>query len=203
MGDKDTYSGANYGSATDRKSHSSSEVKALPPKEGSTEDQEANFLAETIAKAKAAYRSSKQESKQDNSGPALSPVVGQKRSREEDPTSGTEREQALKKLAMEMRQQRPAGRIAVNPAFLHGHPPPNGSGQGPISHSHSPTPMPYPIPEGPPGPSGPPPRAPERIFAENYPVEYAYVGLIIGKHGDNLKRIEKESGTRMKFAPGM
>ena len=199
-GDKDTSSTARPRSPTDRKSNSLTDSKPFPLKDALDEDQEANFLAETIAKAKAAYRSSRLESKHESSDPALSPVAGQKRSRDDDPTSGPEREQALKKLAMEMRHQRPAGKIAVNPAFLQGPPPSNGSGQSPGSYHYSPTPLPYSTPEGPPGP---PPRAPERIFSENYPVEYAYVGLIIGKHGDNLKRIEKESGTRMKFAPGV
>jgi far upstream element-binding protein len=34
------------------------------------------------------------------------------------------------------------------------------------------------------------------------PIDTAHVGMVIGRGGETLRRIERESGARVQFAPG-
>jgi len=48
-----------------------------------------------------------------------------------------------------------------------------------------------------------PRRSPvSRDFEEKMTIETIHVGMVIGRGGDTLRRIERESGARVQFAPG-
>jgi far upstream element-binding protein len=40
-------------------------------------------------------------------------------------------------------------------------------------------------------------------YEDEMPIDTAHVGMVIGRGGETLRRIERESGARVQFAPGM
>jgi far upstream element-binding protein len=40
-------------------------------------------------------------------------------------------------------------------------------------------------------------------YEDQMPIDTAHVGMVIGRGGETLRRIERESGARVQFAPGM
>jgi len=49
---------------------------------------------------------------------------------------------------------------------------------------------------------GPRPSPVSRDYEEKMTIETIHVGMVIGRGGDTLRRIEHESGARVQFAPG-
>jgi far upstream element-binding protein len=44
---------------------------------------------------------------------------------------------------------------------------------------------------------------PQKDYEDQMPIDTAHVGMVIGRGGETLRRIERESGARVQFAPGM
>jgi far upstream element-binding protein len=39
-------------------------------------------------------------------------------------------------------------------------------------------------------------------YEDQMPIDTIHVGMVIGRGGDTLRRIERETGARVQFAPG-